>query len=177
MVVSESFQVAAIIEKLPPLWKDFKNYLKHKRKEMGLEDLIVDCELKKTTASPKLSAATSATWWRTRENGGWTQVLHATYARQRHVLNVYSYKRKEVIHGESCNAEIVGLDKVVLKMTSGKELTLVDVLHVPDIRKNLVSGSLLVRVGFRLVFEAQKFVLMKNGQFIGKGYLDNGCSR
>ncbi|XP_057794773.1 uncharacterized protein LOC131011021 [Salvia miltiorrhiza] len=41
MVLSESFQVAAMIEKLPPLWKDFKNYLKHKRKEMGLEDLIV----------------------------------------------------------------------------------------------------------------------------------------
>lgn len=31
----ESFQVAAIIEKLPPAWKDFKNYLKHKRKEVG----------------------------------------------------------------------------------------------------------------------------------------------
>ncbi|XP_038988004.1 uncharacterized protein LOC120112517, partial [Phoenix dactylifera] len=41
MILSESFQVAAIIEKLPPLWKDFKNYLKHKRKEMKLEDLIV----------------------------------------------------------------------------------------------------------------------------------------
>ena len=41
MVLSESFQVAAIIEKLPPNWKDFKNYLKHKRKEMKLEDLIV----------------------------------------------------------------------------------------------------------------------------------------
>ncbi|KZV51354.1 hypothetical protein F511_14138 [Dorcoceras hygrometricum] len=41
MEMSESFQVAAVIEKLPPLWKDFKNYLKHKRKEMGLEDLIV----------------------------------------------------------------------------------------------------------------------------------------
>ncbi|XXG72565.1 hypothetical protein AAC387_Pa07g1633 [Persea americana] len=41
MSFSESFQVAAIIEKLPPLWKDFKNYLKHKRKEMKLEDLIV----------------------------------------------------------------------------------------------------------------------------------------
>ncbi|KAL0462524.1 UNVERIFIED_CONTAM: hypothetical protein Slati_0140000 [Sesamum latifolium] len=36
MTLSESFQVAAMIEKLPPLWKDFKNYLKHKRKEMGL---------------------------------------------------------------------------------------------------------------------------------------------
>ena len=41
MFVSESFQVAAIIEILPPSWKYFKNYLKHKRKEMRLEDLIV----------------------------------------------------------------------------------------------------------------------------------------
>ncbi|KAL0345900.1 UNVERIFIED_CONTAM: hypothetical protein Sradi_4421300 [Sesamum radiatum] len=41
MTLSESFQVVAMIEKLPPLWKDFKNYLKHKREEMGLEDLIV----------------------------------------------------------------------------------------------------------------------------------------
>ncbi|KZV35886.1 hypothetical protein F511_19978 [Dorcoceras hygrometricum] len=30
MTVSESFQMAAIIEKLPPAWKEFKNYLKHK---------------------------------------------------------------------------------------------------------------------------------------------------
>ena len=41
MQLSETFQVAAMIEKLPPSWKDFKNYLKHKRKEMNLEDLIV----------------------------------------------------------------------------------------------------------------------------------------
>ncbi|XP_062074498.1 uncharacterized protein LOC133778550 [Humulus lupulus] len=41
MVLSESFQVAAIIEKLPPAWKDFKNYLKHKQKEMSVEELIL----------------------------------------------------------------------------------------------------------------------------------------
>ncbi|KAK3003759.1 hypothetical protein RJ639_018388 [Escallonia herrerae] len=41
MVPGESFQVAALIEKLSPTWKDFKNYLKHKRKEIKLEDLIV----------------------------------------------------------------------------------------------------------------------------------------
>ncbi|CAM8963098.1 unnamed protein product [Rhodiola kirilowii] len=41
MKISESFQVAAVIEKLPPGWKDFKNYLKHKRKEMSMEDLVV----------------------------------------------------------------------------------------------------------------------------------------
>ena len=41
MMLSEFFQVAAIIEKLSPNWKDFKNYLKHKHKEMKLEDLIM----------------------------------------------------------------------------------------------------------------------------------------
>ena len=41
MTLSETFQVVAIIEKLPFAWKDFKNYLKHKQKEMSIEDLIV----------------------------------------------------------------------------------------------------------------------------------------
>ncbi|GKA23909.1 hypothetical protein Tco_0709942, partial [Tanacetum coccineum] len=47
MTVSEAFQVAAIIEKLPPSWVDFKNYLKHKRKEMSVEDLIVHLRIEK----------------------------------------------------------------------------------------------------------------------------------
>ncbi|KAL0347056.1 UNVERIFIED_CONTAM: Retrovirus-related Pol polyprotein from transposon TNT 1-94 [Sesamum calycinum] len=74
----------------------------------------------------------------------------------------------------SATSNIVGIGNVVLKMTSGKELTLIDVLHVPDIRKNLVSGSLLVKSGFRLVFESNKFVLTKNSHFIGKGYVEKG---
>ena len=53
MVLSESFQVAAIIEKLSLNWKDIKNYLKHKRKEMKLEDLIVRLRLEGTIESPK----------------------------------------------------------------------------------------------------------------------------
>ena len=41
MMLSETFQVAAIIEKLPYTWKDFKSYLKYKRKEMNIERLVV----------------------------------------------------------------------------------------------------------------------------------------
>ncbi|CAL2228229.1 unnamed protein product [Prunus armeniaca] len=41
MKINESFQVASLIEKLPPNWKECKSYLKHKRKEMSMEDLIV----------------------------------------------------------------------------------------------------------------------------------------
>ena len=39
--MNEAFQVAVVIEKLPPGWKDFKNYLKHKRKEMTVQDLVL----------------------------------------------------------------------------------------------------------------------------------------
>ena len=41
MVLSETFQVAVMIENLPPGWVDFKNYLKHKQKEMIVEELVV----------------------------------------------------------------------------------------------------------------------------------------
>ncbi|XP_070025711.1 uncharacterized protein [Nicotiana sylvestris] len=45
MVINEAFQVAAFLEKLPQLWKDFKNYLKQKRKEITFEDLIVRIQI------------------------------------------------------------------------------------------------------------------------------------
>ncbi|XP_052173335.1 uncharacterized protein LOC127788770 [Diospyros lotus] len=41
LVINEPFQVAVVIEKLPPSWKDFKNYLKHKWKELSMENLAV----------------------------------------------------------------------------------------------------------------------------------------
>ncbi|KAL0283992.1 UNVERIFIED_CONTAM: Retrovirus-related Pol polyprotein from transposon TNT 1-94 [Sesamum angustifolium] len=79
---------------------------------------------------------------------------------------------RKLFMGNSATSNIVGIGNGVLKMTSGKEFTLIDVLHVPDIRNNLLSGSLLVKSGFRLVFESNKFVLTKNSHFIGKGYVE-----
>ncbi|GJV60868.1 hypothetical protein Tco_1466968 [Tanacetum coccineum] len=40
MSLDEQFQVAVIIDKLPPSWKDFKNVLRHKTKEFSLETMI-----------------------------------------------------------------------------------------------------------------------------------------
>ncbi|CAN6724489.1 unnamed protein product [Malus baccata var. baccata] len=53
--------------------------------------------------------------------------------------------------------------KVTLKLTSGKELSLTNILHVPNIRKNLISGSLLSNKGFKIVFESDKFVITRVG--------------
>lgn len=41
MMQNESFQVAALIEKLPPFLKNFKNYVKNKCKEITIEKLII----------------------------------------------------------------------------------------------------------------------------------------
>nr|GEX73848.1 retrovirus-related Pol polyprotein from transposon TNT 1-94 [Tanacetum cinerariifolium] len=64
--------------------------------------------------------------------------------------------------------------KVILKLTSGKDLVLSNVLHVPNITKNLISGPILRNKGFKLVFESDKFVITKSGMCVGKGYLDEG---
>ncbi|GJR99358.1 zinc finger, CCHC-type containing protein [Tanacetum coccineum] len=69
---------------------------------------------------------------------------------------------------------VKGKGKIDLVFTSGNTLTLKNVLHVPDVCKNLVSGSLLNKFGFKLVFESDKFILSKGGKFVGKGYHTGG---
>ena len=44
---------------------------------------------------------------------------------------------------------------------------------MPEIRKNLVSGTLLNKNGFKLVFESDKFTFIKGGMYVGRGYLDD----
>ena len=81
----------------------------------------------------------------------------------------------EKLFMENSTTSIVeGKCKVVLKMTSGKELTLNDVLFVPDIRKNLVSGSLINKHGFHIIFKSDKVVLTKRGVYVGKRYMLGG---
>ncbi|WZZ67257.1 hypothetical protein YC2023_078627 [Brassica napus] len=45
MSICETFTTLSFIEKLPPSYADFKNYLKHKKKKMGLEELIMRLQM------------------------------------------------------------------------------------------------------------------------------------
>ncbi|GKA06881.1 retrovirus-related pol polyprotein from transposon TNT 1-94 [Tanacetum coccineum] len=278
MTLSETFQVAAIIEKLPPSWVEFKNYLKHKRKEMSVEDLVVRLRIEednklaqKDTYAPDSAKANmvehagsssrsnskgkgkdkkkndkkgkgkseylapkagivkqkfQGTCYNCDQpghraanckmpkrvnprqanmvdenvdmiamvsdvcamisevnlvgtnNSGWWIDTGAT----RHVCAdksmFHSFRAvdngQKLYMGNSATADIKGEGDVILKMTSEKELKLTNVLYVPEIRKNLVSGWLLNKFGFRLVFESDKFVLSKNQMYVGKGYAMNG---
>lgn len=61
-----------------------------------------------------------------------------------------------------------------MKLTSGKTLALNDVLHVPNIRANLISMALLIKVGVKVSLESDKIVITKNNIFVGKGYCNQG---
>ncbi|GJS01455.1 retrovirus-related pol polyprotein from transposon TNT 1-94 [Tanacetum coccineum] len=278
MTLSETFQVAAIIEKLPPSWVEFKNYLKHKRKEMSVEDLVVCLHIEednklaqKDTYAPNSAKANmvehAGSSSRSNPKGkgkdkrkndkkskGKSEYLapkagimkqkfqgicyncdqpshRATNCKMPKQVNLsqenmvnddvdmiamvsdvcamisevnlvgtnhgvwwidtgatrHVYADKSMFHsfravdngqklymGNFATADIKGEGDVVLKMTSKKELKLTNVLYVPEIRKNLVSGWLLNKFGFRLVFESDKFVLSKNQVYVGKGYAMNG---
>jgi hypothetical protein len=60
---------------------------------------------------------------------------------------------------------------------SGKMVLLKNVQHVPSIKTNLVSGSLLCRDGYKLVFESNKCILSKYGTFVRKSYDSGGLFR
>jgi hypothetical protein len=49
--------------------------------------------------------------------------------------------------------------------------------HVPSIKKNLVSGLLFCRDGYKLVFVSNKCILSKYETFVGKGYDSGGLFR
>ena len=257
MTLSESFQVAAFIEKLPPSWKDFKNYLKHKRKELSLEDLIVRLRIEEDNRiSEKKGGKTFETSraniveeskkpnkkrksYEEGSNQGPKKFLGKCFncgkpghrskecrakKKQRTNANVVEHMssgvkdinlaavisqcnlvgnskewfidtgatrhicanksmfttytpmaREEILYmGNSSTSKVEGIGRVVLKMTSGKQVTLNDVLYVPDVRKNLVSGSLLSKHGFKMVFVSDKFILSKSDMYVGKGYLSDG---
>lgn len=236
MTVSESFQVAAVIEKLPPSWRDFKNYLKHKRKEMNMEELIVRLRIEEDTkkserrnGGPSMEAKANMAESSSKKN---MKRKHSNFAPKKNENNQKNKKFKgdcfncgkpghrasdcrkpkkqidrahivetenltegvqemhlsavisecnsvgnprewwvdtgatrhicaeksvfsdykpidgeQLFMGNSSSSKVEGQGKVTLKMTSGKELVLNNVLHVPDIRKNLVSGSLLCKKG------------------------------
>ena len=80
----------------------------------------------------------------------------------------------EVLMGNNYAVKVHGKGTIEIHFNSGKKLILINVLHVPEIRKNLISANLLCKGGFKTVLEPDKLILSKNGVFVGKGYACDG---
>ncbi|KAL6319669.1 hypothetical protein AAG906_026720 [Vitis piasezkii] len=219
------FMVGYLVETLPESWKDYKNNMKHKRKQMSLEDVIIHIRIEeqnqnrdnvkkakelsskanvveekpkpknsrsrkqnsrtKSNASNKVQNSTIKKWGNCFVCGKTGH--HAAQCRHRKRTEKSNSKANlveaEVIttiisskciyflyHCKGRRETMIGKGKVLLKIAFGKVLALSDVLHVPDIRWNLVSISLLGKIGVKILFDSDKIVLTKNNAFVGKGY-------
>ncbi|XP_070013388.1 uncharacterized protein [Nicotiana sylvestris] len=203
-VINHDLLAGAMIEKLPPLWKDFKNYLKHKCKEMLLEELIVRLRIEEDNKVSEKKGRENSTimgtnivedapqnkikkkegFWTEKQPKqeavqwkllqlweSWTQIYRLSCSKEiqeegsskhvenpkewwidygathhvcvvREVFAIYAPIGPEetLSMGNSATVEIEGCGKIYLKMTFGKMVILNNVLHVPEIRKNLVSA-------------------------------------
>ena len=68
-----------------------------------------------------------------------------------------------MLMGNGSHASVRGVGMIDLKFTSGKIMQLKNMQHAPTINKNLVSGSLLCKDGFKVVLESNKLVVLKHG--------------
>ena len=88
-----------------------------------------------------------------------------------------SYKEvidKKMLMENHYVAKVLGQGIVELQFISGKKLTLKNVLHVLEIRKNLISAFLLCKNDFKPILQSAHVVLSENGRFVGKGYTNDG---
>jgi len=81
---------------------------------------------------------------------------------------------EEVVYIEDSRiANVLGKGKVLLKLTLGKTLALNEMMHVLNIRANLVSIALLGKFRIKVLFEFDKIVMTKNNVFMGRGYYNH----
>ncbi|GJW64228.1 pol polyprotein [Tanacetum coccineum] len=107
-----------------------------------------------------------------KEHGGATK--HICNSRRMFVSYQKVNELEPMFMGNGPASKIEGKGKVILKLTSRKDLVLSNMLHVPNITKNLISSTIISNKGFKLVFKSEKFVITKGGVYVGKGYLDEG---
>ena len=72
--------------------------------------------------------------------------------------------------------KVIGSGTVNLKFTSRKILTIWNMQLIPAIKRNLLSGSLFVQLGFEIVLESNKIIISKEDINIGKSFVSKGCS-
>lgn len=62
------------------------------------------------------------------------------------------------LYSNSTTAGVMGKTKISLKLTSGKTSILNNVLYIPSLRRNLVFGAFLNKVGLKFNFKADKIM-------------------
>lgn len=73
-----------------------------------------------------------------------------------------------MILGNDSTTSVLGFGDIELKMNSGKILTLKDIHHVPEVKKDLITGSSLIQLGNKIVLETNRVIVFKSNVFVRK---------
>ncbi|GJT06515.1 hypothetical protein Tco_0840977 [Tanacetum coccineum] len=169
MNTDKFIQVSCIIDKLPSLWKDFKHTLKHLKEELTLVELgshlCIEESLRvhdnnkpkgNNVVGPSVVNMDDDVWWV--ESGATVHVC-----KDRCCFKTYeSLNDGSILHMRNESTALVhGRGCVDLRFNSGKVVSLLNVLHVPNIRKNLVSSSVLNNYGYKQVLKMISEVVLQ----------------
>nr|GEW05053.1 putative ribonuclease H-like domain-containing protein [Tanacetum cinerariifolium] len=138
--MDESISVLSIIDKFPPSWKDFKHTLKHVVKRTTQMLVVRERGLR---TNPKTKVDAIALWI---DSGATTHVCkdHCWFK------TFEPFEDGSVLYmGDEHFAFVHGKGSVTLEFSSGKTVTLCNVLYVPKLCKNLVSGHVLNKYGYK----------------------------
>ncbi|KFK39586.1 hypothetical protein AALP_AA3G263600 [Arabis alpina] len=129
--------------------------------EANLTSTIIDADMCAVVTKANVAESHPKTWW-------FDTAATRNICMDREMFSTYKKNKgnEKLYMGYSATSKIAGYGKVVLKLTSESELSLTNVVHVPDMRKNLISGSLLSKHRFTVKLDADKLVLSKNGMFL-----------
>nr|GEW11082.1 zinc finger, CCHC-type [Tanacetum cinerariifolium] len=172
--MDESISFSSIIDKLPPSWKDFKHTLKHGKDDLPLVQLSSHLHIEESLRAQDIDKGKgkevdAIAWWI--DFGATTPVC-----KDRCWFKTYkSVEDGSVLYmGDDNFALVHGKGSVVLEFSSGKSITLFNVLYVPKLCKNLIFGHVLNKCGYKQVYESDKYILSKCGVFLGFDYYNNG---
>jgi len=139
----------------------FKNWLEKKKKGNPLA--LVCFEL-------NLVDVPSNTWWL--DTGA---SIHVTNSLQKlKTRRRPSDGELSIAVGNGVNVGVENIGTASLKLSSGFELTLSNVVYVPSMRRNLISISVLDKCGFMFVFGNNEVKISCNSSLIGSGVLSDG---
>ena len=134
----------------------FKNWLEKKKKGNPLA--LVCFEL-------NLVDVPSNTWWL--DTGA---TIHVTNSLQElKTRRRPSDRELSIAVGNGVNVGVENIETASLKLSSGFDLALSDVVYVPSMRRNLISVSVLEKCGFSFVFGNNEVEIFHNSILIGSG--------
>ena len=85
----------------------------------------------------------------------------------------FNQKTKWIYVGNNSRVEAKGIGTCKLQLYGGQMLYLHDMLYAPEIRRNLVSVTVLLNMRYHVIFHDVCMQLVLNKTLVGTGYLLN----